>query len=385
MAKGYKKSYLLINTVLSLFIIMLLINIIFFKYSSFIVLFLSCFLPFLIIYIRLGYEKKKRRFTYETMFYTFVFVILFLLITYIIGLFTGFYHNVYRLNLNNIIRNVLPYILCIGVGELFRYEIVRKGEGSNLSYVLITLLFVILDSTLFINTYDLASFDGLVKFICSILFPSVFKNLLLLYLTKHGGPYPSIVYRLIMDLKIFIMPIFPNFGLYLECIINTSIPVLIGVLTHISLKQFKNNEVEVRKIKSTGMYKYALLIFLLILTVSINILTSGKFKYTMVAIGSNSMNPVFYRGDAVIYAKVKKTEDYQIKDILVFRKEDKIVVHRIISIKKVDNDYIYYTKGDNNIGPDGYPILFKDTLGVYKLRIKYIGLFSVYLTELFNN
>ena len=97
------------------------------------------------------------------------------------------------------------------------------------------------------------------------------------------------------------------------------------------------------------------------------------------------MNPVFYRGDAVIYKKVYTPEDLKLEDILVFRKDDKVVIHRIIDIKKVDDDYIYYTKGDNNSAPDGYPILFEDALGTFKVRFKYIGLISVYLTEMFSN
>ena len=44
-------------------------------------------------------------------------------------------------------------------------------------------------------------------------------------------------------------------------------------------------------------------------------LISGVFKYKMIAIGSDSMNPIYYRGDAIIY---EKDTDIQKGDILVF-------------------------------------------------------------------
>jgi len=59
-----------------------------------------------------------------------------------------------------------------------------------------------------------------------------------------------------------------------------------------------------------------------------------------------------------------------------------MVVHRVIEIEQVKDEYIFYTKGDNNNGPDGYPILSEDCIGLYKRRIRYIGLPSVMLTDL---
>ena len=50
----------------------------------------------------------------------------------------------------------------------------------------------------------------------------------------------------------------------------------------------------------------------------------------------------------------------------------------------INGEKIYYTKGDANKDPDGYPIERKSILGIYKTSIKYIGFPSVALGELIN-
>ena len=382
MKEKYKKSFILINVVLLVSIIISIVNFFCFKYTNNLYFFLICLIPFLILYLNLGYEKKKRRFTYETMFYVFTYSALFLIITYVIGLFVGFSQNVYVLNISNLIHNIIPYLFIIFFGELLRYQVVRKGDGSLLSYFLIIFLLIMVDITYFMNTYDITTYDGIIKYICSIVFPSAFKNILLVYLARNGGPQPCILYRIIMDLKLFIVPIFPDFGLYIDSVVNTCVPVLIFGCVYGSLKQFKNKEITEQKIKTTKLYKYFFIVVLFLIVIGINILTSCKFRYAMIAIGSDSMNPAIYKGDAVIYESRIDIDDYNVGDVLVFKKDSKVVVHRIIEIKNIDGEKIFYTKGDNNNGPDGYPITEKDVLGLCKKRVRFVGIISVYLSEL---
>jgi signal peptidase len=103
----------------------------------------------------------------------------------------------------------------------------------------------------------------------------------------------------------------------------------------------------------------------------------------MIAIGSGSMSPKIDKGDAVIYEKFDGKNMPKKGQILVFHKNKKIIVHRIVDVVDInDKEKIYYTKGDNNDSPDGYPIEIKDIVGVVKTRIKYIGIPSVYISEL---
>ena len=226
MLNNYKKSHLIINIILSILLIFMVANMLILKHTSYLFLITTILIPTLLIIGIYGYEKKSRRFKYELAFYVFAYSALFLLVTYIAGLFIGFNSNVYRLNLTGLTHNIIPYLLLIITSEVLRYEISRKGDGSTLSYILVTLVLIFIDLTLFLTTYDLSTGDGQIKYICAIILPSLFKNVALLYFTKRGGILSCMIYRILLDLKLVVVPIFPNFGIYFDCIINTALPAV---------------------------------------------------------------------------------------------------------------------------------------------------------------
>ena len=384
MLKRYKKSYLVINITLMLLLIFTCINLWIFKDASYWFSIATLLIPTALLIIIYGYEGKSRRFKYEMSFYVFIYVIAFLLLTYMLGLFLGFTSNVYKLNLTNLFHNIIPYALLIIIAEVLRYEIIRKGEGSTLAYILIVFILTNIDLCLFRNIYDLSNGDGQIKYICVIVIPNLFKNVILMYFTKHGGVYPSLIYRLVLDLKLVIVPIFPNFGSYFECIINTTLPVLMAFVIHFNLKKFEDEHENI-DVKGSKKIKFIVITIILSIVIFINILVSCTFKYGMMAIGSNSMVPEFARGDAILYERIDDDTQLEIGQIIIFKKDKKTVVHRLIEIVDIGNDeYIYYTKGDANADPDGYPIERKDIIGISKIRIKYIGFPSVALGELIN-
>ncbi len=382
MLKRYKKSYLVINIILILLLIFTCINLWALKNTGYWFLIATIAIPTAILIGIYGYEGKSRRFKYELSFYVFIYTIGFLIMTYSLGLIFGFTGNVYKLNLTNLVNNIIPYVMLILVTEVLRYEIIRKGDGSTLAYILIVIILTNIDLSLFRDTYDLSNGDGQIKYICVIAIPSLFKNVILMYYTKLGGVYPSLIYRFLLDLKLVIVPIFPNFGLYFECIINTALPVLMMFLIHFNLKKFEDENENIN-IKESKKYKLVVIIIMLSIVIFVNILVSCTLKYGMIAIGSNSMVPEFARGDAIIYEKVNASTNLEIGQIIIFKKDNKTVVHRLIQIVDVgNNEYIYYTKGDANDNPDGYPIERKNIIGVCKFKIKYIGFPSVVLGEL---
>ncbi len=103
--------------------------------------------------------------------------------------------------------------------------------------------------------------------------------------------------------------------------------------------------------------------------------TLGLFAYKPIAILSNSMNPIFKRGDVVIY---KKEENIKPGDIIVFQYQNQIIVHRVLSI----HEY-YVTKGDANNNVDYIKVKKEDIKGVYQFSLKYLGYPSIWLNELF--
>ena len=380
----YKKSHLIINVILFILMAFMFLNVFYLRYTSYWFLITTILIPTVLIILIFGYEKKNRRFKYELTFFVFAYSSLFLVITYLIGLSIGYTASVYKLNFSNFIHNIIPYFLLIVSSEVLRYEISRKGDGSFLSYVLITIILIFVDLSLFVTTYDLNTSDGYLKYVCGIFLPSLFKNVALLYFTKRGGLLPSLVYRIMLDLKLVVLPIFPDFGIYFESIIYTMLPMIMLFLIQFQLKPYIVED-DSNSSRKTILIKYIIFFILLAMVLFVNILVSSVFKYGVSAIGSGSMTPNINKGDAVIFEKLDKKEEPVIGDILVFKKEKRVIVHRIIEIVKIgEEERIYYTKGDANEKPDGYPIERKDIVGVVKSRIRYIGIPSVALSEIFN-
>ena len=382
MIRGIKKSYIVFYIGLLITLSVLLINLFLFKNVSFLFCAIVPAISFFIFMFIYGYERKIKRFTHETIFYVFVYTVLYLLATYIIGIFSGFNRSIYALNMTNIIHNIIPYILVILSGEYLRNEVVRKCENSLIGYTLVAIILIVIDCTLYLTTFDLSVGDEQIKFICNILLPSVSKNVFLIYVAKVGGTLPTLLYRGLTELKLFILPFFPSFGLYIDSVVLTVIPVVIGFLIYISLKQFQNKEIEGKTLKSSKLYSYTSVIITLVIVVGIVMLTSCKFNYGSIAIGSGSMTGTINKGDVIVF---KQLGDYEVKngDVMVFRKDGKLIVHRIIDILEInEGEYVYYTKGDANQDPDGYPLKREELVGVVKFRITYLGLPSVELSEL---
>ena len=382
MRKGIKKSYLIINIILALFACVLLFNIFVTKNTNFFFCGISTSIIFILMYLLYGYERKAKRFKQETIFYITAYTIIFVIATYIIGVFSGFSRSPFIFNFKGIVNNILPYLLIIASGEFLRSEVTRKCEGSTISYAMCVIVLTLIDCTIYLTTFDLGTGDGQVEFICNILLPSVSKNIFLMYISLIGGLIPTIIYRLLMELKIFIIPIIPDFGLYIDSVVQTVIPGIIGIIIYISLKQFQNKEVQGKTYKQGLLYTYASTIILTMVIVLIVGLTSCRFKYGAIAIGSGSMTGTINKGDVVVF---KQIGDYKpsVDEIIVFRKDGKLIVHRIIEVVQVnDDEFIYYTKGDANPTPDGYPLTQGDLVGLVNAKVKYIGIPSVYLHEL---
>lgn len=65
----------------------------------------------------------------------------------------------------------------------------------------------------------------------------------------------------------------------------------------------------------------------------------------------NSMLPTFHDGDIILVIGVKPS-DLHVSDIIIYKLNGKLIVHRIIDIEIRNGKYIFITKGDNNFNPD---------------------------------
>ena len=181
-----------------------------------------------------------------------------------------------------------------------------------------------------------------------------------------------------MKLYLYLLPIVPNPNEYLYSLIFLLLPifVLFCIKSWLSKDKTESVVLESYKKRKNEIVIYIPIIILIIILVYF---ISGYFKYYAVAVASGSMEPVISKGDIVIVNQ--KFENLSNKDIIAYKYEGRIIVHRIYKIVNVDNDYYVYTKGDANSSFDRYKITKDMVIGVVKFKVPLIGYPTVLLNE----
>lgn len=322
-----------------------------------------------------GLNTTKKKATIVTV----VIVIIGVAVTYALGAFIGFLRNGYSQSIRNIVRNTFGPIFTIIFMELFRYNYIRANKNKFKFVILITALLTILEIQMSIATN--IKWDILQGYIAvtSIVIPRIARNMLLSYMSYKIGYQPCLIYRLILELYIYLVPYLPNFGDYLNSMFGLMVPMI--VFTYVSTIIDEHEEgikqefiAQKSRLVEVPMY---LVIFVFIA------LISRVFPIFMIGIGSESMTGVINKGDAVIAYKAINPE-INVDDVIVFEVPGMVVIHRVIGIDEIDGIKYYRTKGDANPTKDNFDITMDKIKGKVKFRIPYISIPSVCLTEVIN-
>lgn len=308
-----------------------------------------------------------------------IYILAYYLLIYLLGLLTGFVKTVYNYNLNNLLYNILPSILMIVGVELIRSELIDKTNKNKLVIVLSCITFIVFEVSLNFTGYNLGYKDGVYEFIGLLILVSLTKNILMSIIHVKTDYIPAIVYRLLIETATFILLIQPNLGPYLSSVGLIILPGMIGMMILNMNKTIKDSP---KKAKKNSKLYLILVIILLVLV----LLNSGLVKFHTLVIGSNSMKNFMEKGDVVLIMHLNNEEKKNVKvgEILVYRYDGKIICHRVTKRLKRDTDVYYKTKGDANAQEDAIVISRQQIMGKILLRFKYIGLPSVWLSELFN-
>lgn len=375
MKTKYKITSLIILIILILYLIVkylvLQYNALLYTYFDLFFYFL-CFLAIIKIY---GIPRNKNYLTRISTRYIIILLLFYVLIIYLLGCFVGFLNNVYRHDLLGIIDNIWPLVSVILFREFIRFSIANQSRINKQPYIILTIAYIIID---IFNVYiisDLNSFYIIFNFVCLNVLPSIARHLILSYMTYNVSINISLIYSLVLEIGPMIVPIVPNLGNYLNAILY----ILVPFVTYLIIKKIVLYK-EKAALKTRGylikLTSIPIIIFLLVIIS----LVSGIFNYKMIAIATDSMNPIYYRGDAIIY---EKNTDIHEGDILVFEYNSRVITHRVIDIIEDGNQLLYQTKGDNNNAADLNLVSEEDVLGKVKYIVKYIGYPTVLLSEIF--
>ena len=331
----------------------------------------------------IGYQKNKSMIEKDVVLSITAIIISYYLITYIIGYFTGFTKSIYAHDINSIISNIFPVIIFVISTEILRYMINTKTSNKTNLIILSLIAFTLMINTLDIRDLVMAkTFDAsrIIEQLGLFIIPSIMTNILVTYFSIKVGYKSSIIYRLLMELPLYILPIFPNFGNYIESVIRISIPIILFLWLYNKIEKSKTKKIvilEKRKLITLFRVNVILLCFVLVYFIS------GLFKMQALVIATGSMAPDINVGDVVIVNKRTPEERKNFKEgqVIAYRKENIIICHRIIKVLKSGDNIFYETKGDNNTSFDELLISDEDVIGIVTHKVKYIGYPTVILNK----
>ena len=326
----------------------------------------------------LGFRKDKRTVLRDNVFRVVLFYLIFaFVIMFTLGFLSGFLKNAYSRTPTALFNNMAAPILIIIITELFRYVFISANKDKKIYIYLLTLVLIGLELVVAVGVMKSYDLESLFHMFASTLLPITIKNIVLSYLCYHVGYKIPLFYRLIVDTYIFIVPVIPDIGEYLTSMIFISLPILIymGSFGFIDdrtkkLEPIFNND-------SFSLVDIPITIVLVIMIC----LISGFFTYSMMGVGSDSMNPKINRGDAVIIKKINKKTNIKQGDIIAFTKENKIIIHRVYKLNK---DGTFVTKGDANNSSDAVAVKRKNIRGVVKFRVPFIAYPTLWFNDLIN-
>lgn len=296
---------------------------------------------------------------------------------YLTGLHFGYYNATIPFSFLSLLKNILPLISISISIELIRSIMLQ--QESKLASVFTFLSCFVLDVIIHTNINAFNSFNSFMDFAGLYLVPAVSLNIMYHYLAKHYGCYPNIIYRLFTLLYVYIIPIVPAIDGLLLAVINCVYPLFVFIFIK-SLYE-KKKKVRPRKSRYIGYAGSAIAVAFM---VSIVMLISCQFKFCLLVVGSESMTGEINKGDAIIY---ERYDDQIIKEgqVIVFKKDSAIIIHRVVDIKKINNQVRYFTKGDANENIDKGYVLEHQIIGVTNMKISYIGYPTLWLRDIFSN
>ena len=372
-----KKSYIKL-IIFSLTIILFLIcnSFIFKIFNS---LYLSFFMLFLLLIVKImfGFEKDNHRYTKDVMMHLLIILISFFLIYYLSGIIISFSKTSNYFTFSGLTSIILPLIFYIIVKEYLRYTLVTKSSESIPLIVLICILFICFDSTVAFSINDLSLSKSTFLLFSVTFIPLITENILCTFITYNFGYKPNILYLLIIKLYPYLLPIVPNPNEYVYSMIFFLLPIVILYRLQKFIKNDRVN-IEVESIKQKNYFYYLPLIFITIISVYF---VSGYFKYYAIAVATGSMVPNINKGDVVIVNQKYKENDLKKGTVIAYKYNEKVVVHRIYKIIKT-KDIIIYTKGDANNEVDKWKVSKDMVIGTVKQKIPIIGYPTVWLNEM---
>ena len=308
-----------------------------------------------------------------------VIALVYLSLYYISGTKFGFFRTSYTPSAKNIFTNLLPMAAIITATEIIRYVFMaQKGRFAKLTCYFSC---VIAEVLIVANVPAIKTFPMFMSVVAGALFPALVANILYSYLSVRYGLYPNLVYRLLTTLYLYAIPVRSGISeallIFFRILIPIAIYMFIDALYEKKKRLALGNTSRVWRVASASLT----IVLVGFLTATV-MLISNQFHYGALVIVTDSMTGEINRGDVVIYEEYDG-EPITEGQVIVFEKDDRVIVHRVVDIEIINGSARYYTKGDVNENPDSGYITKSDVVGFARERLPYFGYPTLWLRSLF--
>ena len=306
-----------------------------------------------------------------------IITVVYLMLYYLSGLKFGFRFNTYALDLKFILSRAIPAAAIIYFSELYRH-VMRAQEdkvADALTYVICVLAEMIACAT---ASVAISSFAHFMDLVAATMLPAIVSNLLYQYLSPRYGMYASVIYRAATTMYIYLIPVIPGMADSLRCFISMIVPA--GIYIFIDAMYEKKRRYALAKKNKLAI---PITVLALVIMLSTVMLISNQFRYGLLVIATDSMTGELNRGDAAIY---EQYDDQLIEEgqVIVFKRNQSLIIHRVDEIQIINGRKRYYTKGDANDGRDADFRYDSDIVGIVNNKIPYIGFPTLLMRGLFN-
>ena len=329
----------------------------------------------IITYLFLKNKQKFSLYTKQVTLVMLVFGVIYLIFYYLMGLYFGYYKNPRPLSINVIKNYIIPITIIVISSEILRNIFLNRSKKGKSFLAYLAMVFI--DIAIYSNIYNIDKLDDFLTLLGFVVFASISCNLLYNYISLRYGTKPVIIYRLITLLYMYFVPILPDIYVFFSSFLRMLYPYLIYLFLDYSFEKK-------RYVAAKEKVNYVSISIMVIFMVMVVMLVSCRFKYGILVIGSGSMTGTINKGDATVYRTYNNGEKIKKNDIIIFNVNGVRYVHRVISIKNINNKIRYYTKGDANQQADDWVLTNKDIIGKSLFKIKYLGYPTLWLRDLFS-
>ncbi len=290
------------------------------------------------------------------------------------GVIIGFGTSPYDFSGYGIARNAFFFLSALVGGEIARAYLVGAPGRKRLEVALLVPAVAIALGSFSVRLFDagpnLGGFAAMLPTLAEGLATSLFVYM--------GGLPAGLVYRGVLEVLRWMLPLLPDLPAPVHTFIGTMVPVA-GMLLVARLYPARLPESEqakhAAKEESSGMRWW---LGFAMVSVTVVWLAAGILGVRPMLIASRSMEPRLKLGDVVL-AKPILVEEARPGNVILFHSDQGMTVHRVIKVTKLDGgkSVRLTTKGDANNEADERPVDSGSMVGRIVFVVPKVGWLSI--------